>query len=218
MTSIGKRRTNFRNCFLPGYQFLTSVSAPRMRDAVIRYPVHEQEIIRPSQNVEGESTAPIGTPLSCHQQHLSRRQANWVGLLQELDVDSEYLPGEWKKALQHDAGHQSIGSPNTVVEWYNLCRNENMMAGYDEKPKCQELVKKYQDYVKTLEKELHNVSALPTPTGTTRKLEDIFALMGFRLTFEADGQVQLASTYGSRKAPTLLFIGLTNGRVKGPGI
>ncbi|KAI9098242.1 hypothetical protein DFS34DRAFT_685723 [Phlyctochytrium arcticum] len=64
------------------------------------------------------------------------------------------------------------------------------MAGNDENPKSQELLNQYQEYVKILEKQLDNISELPTPTGPT----NIFDLLGYRVEVK-DGGVHFSSIY-----------------------
>ncbi|KAI9098249.1 hypothetical protein DFS34DRAFT_659086, partial [Phlyctochytrium arcticum] len=106
---------------------------------------------------------------------LERTVSEWQSWAQVLEEQFEISQGNLQRAER---------SRGLAQETNNMLRAA--AADNDEKPKCQELVKQYQDYVKTLEKQLDNVSMLPTPTGPT----NIFDLLGYKVEVK-DGGVHL---------------------------
>ena len=77
-----------------------------MNGAETRYSVHEQELLALVRTLEANRHYLLGRHFRAftdhksliflqEQAHLSRRQANWVELLQQYDFSVEYLPGEW---------------------------------------------------------------------------------------------------------------------------
>jgi hypothetical protein len=77
-----------------------------MTPAECRYAVHEQELLALVEMIKHNRPYLLGRrfrALTDHksltwlnmQPHLSRRQARWIELLQEYDIEIEYIPGKW---------------------------------------------------------------------------------------------------------------------------
>jgi hypothetical protein len=78
----------------------------KMTPAECRYPVHEQELLALVEMIKHNRPYLLGRQfraLTDHKSltwlnilpHLSCRQARWVELIQELDMEIEYIPGKW---------------------------------------------------------------------------------------------------------------------------